>query len=244
MKTKLKKALCIASCCCAVFSWGCTGPTEPSSVNISISAGNTYGGEGEAEENKTDKTVQSEGEDEDGPPLTPPDNYPPPPPPPPIEDPPQEPAPDQLTLYTATEGMYFQRRVDSVIFGPVMKLLPEDSIKNYTEIYPPPYIDPDVRNENTRIKYIRPIGDGDVLMIDIFERGSYDRFELQPDGPQRDYPVGRWVSTTNPQLHEELIISESTLFRYSDALPDLEYRYMCENEYFYVRDLRYITVWD
>jgi uncharacterized protein (DUF608 family) len=65
-KNEIKKALCVASCCCTVFSWGCTGPAKPSSVNISISNGNTHG---TAEENNMEKTIQNEEEnDEDDPP--------------------------------------------------------------------------------------------------------------------------------------------------------------------------------
>jgi hypothetical protein len=125
-----------------------------------------------------------------------------------------------------------------------MVLLPEDSIDNYIEVDIPVLgyaITPTVHN---RYKYKEP-EDGKTLEIMVFDRGgSYNSFTLQPDGPQGEFPVGRGLSITNPRSHEELIITDLTLFRYSDRLLDGEYHYKIEDNYFYAGEWCYIDVYD
>ncbi|MDR1502123.1 MAG: hypothetical protein LBT43_06680 [Prevotella sp.] len=154
-----------------------------------------------------------------------------------------------LMVYTASGGKYFKRNKDGVYFGSKIALVSTDSISNYTEVDIP--IFPEISIYNNSMPYTIS-GDGKTLSLNPYGRYPpnsemtvetyFDCFALQNDGPRGEFPIGRWLSMTEPLAHEELIITSLTLYRYTDynVLWLIEYPYRLENERLYVGNIRWI----
>jgi hypothetical protein len=148
-----------------------------------------------------------------------------------------------LMIHQAASGKYFKRIKDGVYFGSKIALASTDSISNYTEVDIPSFSPIPMNADN--MPYT--ISEGGIkLGLNPFVRcipnsgmtieTYFDYFVLQSDGPRGEFPIGKWLSVSEPLSNEELIITGLTLFRYTDYnfLHLIEYPYKIENGRMYI----------
>jgi radical SAM protein with 4Fe4S-binding SPASM domain len=145
--------------------------------------------------------------------------------------------PEKYSLIAAAKNKYFKRKMDNTVFGKEIIINSDDLIGNYVEVDVPIY-NKDICSIADIFKYdVLDSRYKNVMEINFYNRNEADRYSQQEDGPQGNFPIGRWISFTSDNLHEELIITDKIFTSISDIFGKSEYFYEIKNNDFYLYEI-------
>jgi radical SAM protein with 4Fe4S-binding SPASM domain len=140
--------------------------------------------------------------------------------------------PNHIMDRCAADNKHFLRKSDGIIFGSNIRLSKDDDIDNYIQVDIPPYDMNKFIPDNILLFNI--VDDTYRFEINLYNRKNKDTYCFEQNGPQGNFPIGRWVSITSNTLHEELIITDKFFTALSDIFGKSEYLYKLEDNKFYL----------